>query len=247
MTMITSTQPQIRSSARWAGPDGQPAQYTTPCCCSCLPIVQGSLTLLCVALLCLQNKYVVLTKADINRRQQEVIDAVTSVLGISHDDAGRILRKYKWWVPMQPSKQTTRAYQSKREFFKEGPFAPDNIPPTRVAAPCGTRPHLGSRALRLSSNPSDLAAAAGCRQHDDVFWACILTQRVPGPSLSCISNRAKECVCICICCRDANRVNEEWFTDMDKVRESVGMVDEAPEPPGSTDKVRHCWISISSA
>jgi hypothetical protein len=39
-------------------------------------------------------------------------------------------------------------------------------------------------------------------------------------------------------CRDANRVNEEWFTDMDKVRAAVGMVDEAPEPSGNTDKVR---------
>lgn len=38
-------------------------------------------------------------------------------------------------------------------------------------------------------------------------------------------------------CRDANRVNEEWFTDMEKVRAAVGMVDEAPEPPGTTDKV----------
>jgi hypothetical protein len=32
-------------------------------------------------------------------------------------------------------------------------------------------------------------------------------------------------------------VNEEWFTDMDKVRAAVGMVDEAPEPAGSTEKV----------
>lgn len=42
---------------------------------------------------------------------------------------------------------------------------------------------------------------------------------------------------LCMCCRDANRVNEEWFTDMDKVRAAVGMVDEAPEPTGSTEKV----------
>lgn len=47
--------------------------------------------------LCTQTKYVVLTKADIHRRQQEVIDAVTSVLGISAEDAERILRKYKWY------------------------------------------------------------------------------------------------------------------------------------------------------
>lgn len=52
-----------------------------------------------ILLLLLQTKYVVLTSTDINRRQQEVIDAVTSVLGISSEDAGRILRKYKWWVP----------------------------------------------------------------------------------------------------------------------------------------------------
>jgi hypothetical protein len=63
---------------------------------------------------------VVLTKADINRRQQEVIDAVTSVLGISHEDAGRILRKYKWWVPMQPSKHTSKAHNSRRDFSWDG-------------------------------------------------------------------------------------------------------------------------------
>jgi hypothetical protein len=50
----------------------------------------------CCPLLLLQTKYVVLTRDDIHRRQQEVIDAVTSVLGISNEDAGRILRKYKW-------------------------------------------------------------------------------------------------------------------------------------------------------
>lgn len=69
---------------------------------------------------CMQTKYVVLTKADINRRQQEVIDAVTSVLGISHEDAGRILRKYKWWVvrggcgaklPVPAPKATAPAHQ----------------------------------------------------------------------------------------------------------------------------------------
>ena len=32
-------------------------------------------------------------------------------------------------------------------------------------------------------------------------------------------------------CRDANRVNEEWFTDMDAVRSKVGLVD---DPPGET-------------
>jgi hypothetical protein len=44
----------------------------------------------------MQTKYVVLTKDEIKTRQHEVIDAVTSVLGISSEDAGRILRKYKW-------------------------------------------------------------------------------------------------------------------------------------------------------
>ncbi len=37
--------------------------------------------------------------------------------------------------------------------------------------------------------------------------------------------------------RDANRVNEEWFSDMDAVRAAVGMVDEAADPPGTSDKV----------
>jgi hypothetical protein len=46
-----------------------------------------------------QHKYVVLSKADIKRRQEEVIEAVTSVVGISAEDAARILRKYKWCVP----------------------------------------------------------------------------------------------------------------------------------------------------
>lgn len=44
----------------------------------------------------LQTKYLVLTKEDIKKRQQEVVDSVTSVLGISSEDAERILRKYKW-------------------------------------------------------------------------------------------------------------------------------------------------------
>jgi len=101
----------------------------------------------------------VLTKADIERRQQEVIDAVTSVLGISGEDAGRILRKYKWWGTWRTEQQ-------------------------------------------------------------DQFQRCYVSEFVVN------------------LCRDANRVNEEWFTDMDKVRAAVGMVDEAPEPPGSTDKVR---------
>jgi hypothetical protein len=116
-----------------------------------------------ILLLLLQTKYVVLTRDDINRRQQEVIDAVTSVLGISSEDAGRILRKYKWWV----------------------------------AATARSRSSI-------------------CCQHQ-------LTDRMFG---------------LLSACRDANRVNEEWFTDMDKVRAAVGMVDEAPEPEGSTEKVQ---------
>lgn len=112
-------------------------------------------------LLLLQTKYVVLTRTDINRRQQEVIDAVTSVLGISSEDAGRILRKYKWWVQI------------------------------RSRSTCCCQLQLIHRVLLPLS-----------------------------------------------ACRDANRVNEEWFTDMDKVRAAVGMVDEAPEPEGSTEKVK---------
>lgn len=34
-------------------------------------------------------------------------------------------------------------------------------------------------------------------------------------------------------CRDANRVNEEWFTDEDSVRRTVGLLDEAPQPSTS--------------
>lgn len=45
---------------------------------------------------CLQSKYEVLTRADILRRQKEAIEQVTSILGISDDDASRVLRKYKW-------------------------------------------------------------------------------------------------------------------------------------------------------
>ncbi|WIA08252.1 hypothetical protein OEZ85_007696 [Tetradesmus obliquus] len=83
-----------------------------------------------------KSKYEVMTRADILRRQKEAIEQVTSILGISDDDAARVLRKYKW---------------------------------------------------------------------------------------------------------DANRVNEEWFSDMDAVRAAVGMVDEAPEPTGSSDKCMICF------
>lgn len=44
-------------------------------------------------------------------------------------------------------------------------------------------------------------------------------------------------LCVGVSCRDANRVNEEWFTDMEKVRAAVGMVDEAPEPEDTSVKV----------
>lgn len=50
-----------------------------------------------------------------------------------------------------------------------------------------------------------------------------------------------------LCCRDANRVNEEWFSDMDAVRAAVGMVDEAPEPSGSSDKVGCCSCCMISS
>jgi hypothetical protein len=35
-------------------------------------------------------------------------------------------------------------------------------------------------------------------------------------------------------------VNEEWFYDNERVRAAVGMVDEAPDPPGTSDKVCVC-------
>ena len=38
-------------------------------------------------------------------------------------------------------------------------------------------------------------------------------------------------------CRDVNRVNEEWFTDMDGLREKVGLLDEQPSGSGRS-KVR---------
>eukprot|EP00879_Flechtneria_rotunda_P014450 GHRR01015099.1.p1 GENE.GHRR01015099.1~~GHRR01015099.1.p1 ORF type:complete len:471 (+),score=115.95 GHRR01015099.1:168-1580(+) len=83
-----------------------------------------------------KNKYAVLTKVDISKRQEEAIESVTSILGISDEDAARVLRKYKW---------------------------------------------------------------------------------------------------------DAARVNEEWFSDMDAVRAAVGMVDEAPDPPGTSNKCMICF------
>ena len=44
----------------------------------------------------MQNPYVVLTKPQVLERQKEVVSEVTSILGISDEDATRILRKYKW-------------------------------------------------------------------------------------------------------------------------------------------------------
>jgi hypothetical protein len=40
--------------------------------------------------------YVVLPKADLLVRQQETIAKTTSILGISDEDAARVLRKFKW-------------------------------------------------------------------------------------------------------------------------------------------------------
>ena len=34
-------------------------------------------------------------------------------------------------------------------------------------------------------------------------------------------------------CRDAGRVNEEWWTDMDAVRSKVGLAEDQPEPSTS--------------
>jgi hypothetical protein len=63
---------------------------------SCLPSVAGLSRPVDALVSCLQSKYVVLTKTDILRRQKEAVEQVTSILGISDDDAARVLRKYKW-------------------------------------------------------------------------------------------------------------------------------------------------------
>lgn len=47
---------------------------------------------------CTQAPYRVLGKADIARSQQEVVESVTSILGISDEEATRVLRRYKWCV-----------------------------------------------------------------------------------------------------------------------------------------------------
>jgi hypothetical protein len=110
----------------------------------------------------MQTKYLVLTKNDIRKRQKEAVESVISILGISDEDASKLLRRYKWFVR------------------------------------CWNR---GAGWLHL--NEANVIR--------DVF------------------------VCEC---RDANRVNEEWFADMEGVKAAVGMFDEQPDPPGSQDKVK---------
>lgn len=58
--------------------------------------------------------------------------------------------------------------------------------------------------------------------------------------MQCMANQhiMSDCpVVLGLTCRDPNRVNEEWFSDNDRVRAAIGMVDEAPDPPGTSDKV----------
>jgi hypothetical protein len=43
-----------------------------------------------------QAPYVVLNKQELARCQQEALKAVTSILGISDEEAMRVLRIYKW-------------------------------------------------------------------------------------------------------------------------------------------------------
>jgi ariadne-1 len=46
---------------------------------------------------------------------------------------------------------------------------------------------------------------------------------------------------------DANRVNEEWFSDVEAVRRAVGLLEEpAPETPTATRKVRvFCCVRVA--
>jgi len=44
----------------------------------------------------MQALYQVLSKADIQRRQQEAVKGVTSILGIAEEEAVRVLRTFKW-------------------------------------------------------------------------------------------------------------------------------------------------------
>jgi len=46
----------------------------------------------------MQTKYLVLTKNDIRKRQKEAVESVISILGISDEDASKLLRRYKWFV-----------------------------------------------------------------------------------------------------------------------------------------------------
>jgi hypothetical protein len=46
----------------------------------------------------LQNPYRILPKHQLPERRKQSIEDVTSVLGISDDEAVRLLRKFKWWA-----------------------------------------------------------------------------------------------------------------------------------------------------
>ena len=39
-----------------------------------------------------------LSKEELRAQRQKALESVTSVLGITDDEAARLLRKYKWWV-----------------------------------------------------------------------------------------------------------------------------------------------------
>jgi hypothetical protein len=45
---------------------------------------------------CVQPQYTVLSKEELRAQRQKALDSVTSVLGITDDEAARLLRKYKW-------------------------------------------------------------------------------------------------------------------------------------------------------
>ena len=45
-----------------------------------------------------QAAFEVLTEAQLRERQQETLQEVTSVTGLTEQDAGRVLRLYKWCV-----------------------------------------------------------------------------------------------------------------------------------------------------
>ncbi len=48
-------------------------------------------------------------------------------------------------------------------------------------------------------------------------------------------------------CRDPNRVNEEWFQDVDAVRAAVGIIDEAPASTSTSEKVGHVPATTAAA